>query len=167
MRLSQGPARWIYGPPGSRPGTARQPAAHTLLEFSEICDHASPRTGERRQVHDAMAYALVAQVPDGALLRFERPMALTQVQLVRPAIKGMDHSDSKACSSMAVRGSSIPPTISRCAGRRVGFAAHNLEHYTGAGVHTRYLLTRQKDAQTNKALVFFVSRRTMLLEAVG
>jgi hypothetical protein len=61
------------------------PAEHTLLELLEICYHASLRTDERRPVHCAVAYAPIAQVPDGALLRFERPLALTDDQLVRLA----------------------------------------------------------------------------------
>lgn len=61
------------------------PPEPTLLELLETCYHASLRTDERRPVHCAVAYAPIAQVPDGALLRFERPMALTVDQLVRLA----------------------------------------------------------------------------------
>jgi hypothetical protein len=61
------------------------PPDHTLLELLEICYHASLRTDERRPVHCAVAYAPIAEVPDGAMLRFERPLALTDDQLVRLA----------------------------------------------------------------------------------
>jgi hypothetical protein len=61
------------------------PPEHTLLDLLETCYHASLRTDERRPVHCAVAYAPIAQVPDGALLRFERPLALTDDQLVRLA----------------------------------------------------------------------------------
>ncbi len=61
------------------------PADHALLDLLEICYHASFRADERRPVHCAVAYAPIAQVPDGALLRFERPIALTDDQLVRLA----------------------------------------------------------------------------------
>src|SRR4051812_48576076 len=61
------------------------PAEHTLLELLEVCYHASLRTDERRPIHCAVAYAPIAQVPDGALLRFERPLELTDDQLVRLA----------------------------------------------------------------------------------
>jgi hypothetical protein len=61
------------------------PAVPTLLELLETCYHASLRTDERRPVHCAVAYAPIARVPDGALLRFERAIALTDDQLVRLA----------------------------------------------------------------------------------
>lgn len=61
------------------------PDESTLVQLLETCYHASLRTDERRPVHCAVAYAPMAQVPDGALLRFERPMALTVDQLVRLA----------------------------------------------------------------------------------
>jgi Probable sensor domain DACNV len=61
------------------------PDEPTLLELLEACYHASLRTDERRPVHCAVAYAPIARVPDGALLRFERPIALTDDQLVRLA----------------------------------------------------------------------------------
>lgn len=74
--------RWDASP--ARPGF-ELPDGHTLLELLEICYHASLRTEERRPVQCAVAYAPIAQVPDGALLRFERPLALTDDQLVRLA----------------------------------------------------------------------------------
>lgn len=74
--------RWDAVP--ARPGF-ELPAENTLLELLEICYHASLRTDERRTVHCAVAYAPIAQVPDAALLRFERPLALTDDQLVRLA----------------------------------------------------------------------------------
>jgi hypothetical protein len=61
------------------------PAEHTLLELLETCYHASLRTEERRPVHCAVAYAPIDRVPDGVLLRLERPPALTHDQLVRLA----------------------------------------------------------------------------------
>lgn len=57
----------------------------TLLGLLETCYHASLRTDERRPVHCAVAFAPMAQVPDGAKLRFERTLVLTDDQLVRLA----------------------------------------------------------------------------------
>lgn len=61
------------------------PEEPILLELLETCYHASLRTDERRPVHCAVAYAPVAQVPDGALLRFEHSLVMTDDQLVRLA----------------------------------------------------------------------------------
>jgi hypothetical protein len=74
--------RWDSGP--VRQGF-ELPPEHTLRDLLETCYHASLRTDERRPVHCAVAYAPIARVPDGALLRLERPLALTDDQLVRLA----------------------------------------------------------------------------------
>lgn len=62
------------------------PPEHMLLQLLEICYHASLRTDERRAVQCAVAYAPIAEVPGGALLRFEHLLALTDDRLVRLAL---------------------------------------------------------------------------------
>lgn len=61
------------------------PNDHILQQLLEICYHASLRTEEHRPVRCVVAYAPVAQLPAEALLLFERPVVLSDDQIVRLA----------------------------------------------------------------------------------
>ncbi len=58
------------------------PEDRTLQKLLETCYHASFRTSEQRVVQCVVAYASIADIPEGAL-RLSRPVVLTDSELVR------------------------------------------------------------------------------------
>jgi hypothetical protein len=61
------------------------PDDHTLRRLLETCYHASLRTTEHRRVRCVVAYASAARVPQESLLLLERPVPLTDDEVVRLA----------------------------------------------------------------------------------
>ncbi len=59
------------------------PEDSVLQRFLETCYHASLRTSEQRSVHCVVAYASLANIPEGALLLTNGPIVLTESELVR------------------------------------------------------------------------------------
>lgn len=58
------------------------PEDRVLHQLLETCYHASLRTNEQRVVQCVVAYASMADIPDGAL-HLSRPVTLTDSELVR------------------------------------------------------------------------------------
>ena len=58
------------------------PTDRILQEMLETCYHASFRTSEQRMVQCVVAYASIAEIPEG-VLRLENPVVLTDSELVR------------------------------------------------------------------------------------
>ena len=75
-------ACWNAVPAGQR---FELPDDHTLQRILETCYHASLRTAEQRPVRCVVAYAPVEHMPSETPLLFERPVELTDHQIVRLA----------------------------------------------------------------------------------
>jgi hypothetical protein len=75
-------SHWNAGLAGAAFGL---PDDFTLQYLLETCYHASLRTEEQRPVRCVVAYAPFEYVPRERLLLFERPVELTDAQIVRLA----------------------------------------------------------------------------------
>src|SRR5688572_18505821 len=100
--LTEIKAYWNAGLAGE---AFRLPDDFTLQCLLETCYHASLRTEEQRPVRCVVAYAPIAYVPRERVLLFERPVELTDAQIVRLApvadlrrtLIGCDHIDGQLC----------------------------------------------------------------------
>lgn len=81
------------------------PDDYILQRLLETCYHASFRTSEQRAVHCVVAYAPIASIPEGALRLADRPVVLTDTELVRlspvtqrrQTVIGCDQMDEWLC----------------------------------------------------------------------
>lgn len=76
------------------------PEDRILQRLLETCYHASFRTSEQRAVHCVVGYASIADIPEGALQLTNRPVILTDTELVRLSPAAQRHQTVIGCDQM-------------------------------------------------------------------